>query len=211
MTLAVRPLRRRRSMRMLTPVNPKPHDSQQAHDPDGTTELDRTAGSEASVALIITGGTFDKAYDSIRGELTLSKTHLPDILAMVGCTVSVRPVVETLKDSLEMTDEDRAVIAAACADAPEQQVIVTHGTDTMTETARVLREAELGKTIVFTGAMVPFAVNGSDALFNLGGAFAAVQTLPAGVYVVMNGRVFRSDRVRKNRSSGVFEAIDGDA
>jgi len=192
------------------PTRREPKNDERSHDPEHGIEPDVTAGSAASVALIVTGGTFDKAYDSIRGELTLSKTHLPEILGMVGCTVPVRPVVETLKDSLEMTDEDRAVIASACAEAPEPRIIVTHGTDTMTETARVVLKAELNKTVVFTGAMVPFAVNGSDALFNLGGAFAAVQTLPAGVYVVMNGRVFRCDRVRKNRASGVFEDSDGD-
>lgn len=158
-----------------------------------------------SVALIITGGTFDKAYDSIRGELTLSKTHLPEILTMVGCTVNVRPEVQILKDSLDMDREDRMRVARACEQANEHQIIVTHGTDTMTETAKVVAGIVHDKTIVFTGAMIPFSVNGSDALFNLGGALTAVQCMSAGVYVVMNGRVFTADTVRKNRNTGVFE------
>lgn len=162
------------------------------------------------IRVIITGGTFDKAYDSLRGELTLSRTHLPDILDMVGCTVDTRPEVRLLKDSLEMDEHDRQVIADACRECEEQLIIVTHGTDTMTETAAVVTAAHLSKTVVFTGAMVPYAVNGSDALFNLGGAFAAAQSLPAGVYIVMNGKVFNAKSVRKNRTSGVFEEANGE-
>ncbi len=162
------------------------------------------------IRVIITGGTFDKAYDSLRGELTLSRTHLPDILQMVRCTVDTRPEVRLLKDSLEMDDHDRQIIADACRECEEQVVIVTHGTDTMTETAAVVAAAHLDKTVVFTGAMIPYAVNGSDALFNLGGAFAAAQSCPPGVYIAMNGKVFESGAVRKNRSNGVFEEVTGD-
>lgn len=158
-----------------------------------------------SVALIITGGTFDKAYDSIRGELTLSRTHLPEILTMVGCSVTVRPEVQLLKDSLDMVREDRIKIARACEKAAERRIIVTHGTDTMTQTARTVADIVHDKTVVFTGAMIPFSVNGSDALFNLGGALTAVQCMPAGVYVVMNGKVFPANTVKKNRNSGIFE------
>lgn len=163
--------------------------------------------SQVPVRLIITGGTFDKAYDSIRGELTLSRTHLPDILTTVGCTVPVRPTVHSLKDSLEMVSADRQAIAEVCRNSAEDRIVITHGTDTMTETADVISRYEIDKTICLTGAMVPFAVSGSDALFNLGGAFAAVQTLPRGVYIVMNGVVFAAGTVRKNRNSGVFEEV----
>ncbi len=163
--------------------------------------------SQEPVRLIITGGTFDKAYDSIRGELTLSRTHLPDILTTVGCAVPVRPIVQSLKDSLEMVAADREAIAEVCRVSSEERIVITHGTDTMTETADVIAGYRLNKTICLTGAMVPFAVSGSDALFNLGGAITAVQTLPHGVYIVMNGMVFSAGKVRKNRNSGVFEEV----
>ncbi len=162
---------------------------------------------EEPVRLIVTGGTFDKAYDSIRGELTLSRTHLPDILTTVGCVVPVRPVVHSLKDSLEMVAADREAIAGICERSLERRIVITHGTDTMTDTADVIAARALEKTICLTGAMVPFSVSGSDALFNLGGAFTAVQTLPAGVYIVMNGIVFTAGAVRKNKKSGVFEEV----
>ncbi len=129
---------------------------------------------------------------------------------MVHCTVDTRPEVRLLKDSLEMDDHDRQVIVDACRECAEEIVIVTHGTDTMTKTAAVVAAARLEKTIVFTGAMVPYAVNGSDALFNLGGAFAAAQSCPPGVYIVMNGRVFESGSVRKNRTNGIFEEVNSD-
>ncbi len=179
------------------------------------------------VRLIITGGTFDKHYDAIRGELTFQRTHLPEILETVGCTVPVSVEINQLIDSLEMGDADREKVVAACRAAPEDRIVITHGTDTMTVTAeRLAREmaAEAaagwapgraehhpdkraqppGKTIVLTGAMVPFTVSGSDALFNLGGALVAVQTLPPGVYIVMHGRTFVAGQVYKDRTAGRF-------
>ncbi len=160
------------------------------------------------IRLFITGGTFDKEYDEINGRLFFEDTHLPQMLELGRCRADVRSRTLMMVDSLEMTDVDRELIAHNCADAPERHIVITHGTDTMVETARALAEHVQGKTIVLTGAMVPFAFGSSDGLFNLGGAVAAVQVLPPGVYVTMNGRVFPWDRVRKNRSTGVFEEVE---
>jgi L-asparaginase/archaeal Glu-tRNAGln amidotransferase subunit D len=157
------------------------------------------------VRVIVTGGTFDKAYDEIKGELTFKESHLPEILKLTRVTVPVAVELNQLIDSLQMQDENRRSVLVACQKAAEERIVITHGTDTMAETARLLGPARLPKTIVLTGAMVPYQVQGSDALFNFGTAFAAVQLLPPGVYIVMNGRVFPWDRVRKDRSRGVFE------
>ncbi|HSW30420.1 MAG TPA: asparaginase domain-containing protein [Longimicrobiales bacterium] len=160
------------------------------------------------IRLFITGGTFDKEYDEINGRLFFEDTHLPQMLELGRCRADVRSRTLMMVDSLEMTDADRDLIAHNCADAPERHIVITHGTDTMVETARALAARVQGKTIVLTGAMVPFAFGSSDGLFNLGGAITAVQVLPPGVYVTMNGRVFPWDRVRKNRSTGVFEEVE---
>mgnify|MGYP001116857010 CR=1 FL=1 len=160
------------------------------------------------IRLFITGGTFDKEYDEINGRLFFEDTHLPQMLELGRCRVDVRVRTLMMVDSLEMTDADRDLIAHNCSDAPERLIVITHGTDTMVETARTLAARVQGKTIVLTGAMVPFAFGSSDGLFNLGGAITAVQVLPSGVYVTMNGRVFSWDRVRKNRSTGVFEEVE---
>jgi len=155
--------------------------------------------------VIVTGGTFDKHYDEIKGELTFRESHLSEILALARVTVPVQVELNQLIDSLQMQDANRRSVLEACARAPESRIVITHGTDTMAETARLLGPAGLGKTIVLTGAMIPYKVQGSDALFNFGTAFAAVQLLPPGVYISMSGRVFPWDRVRKNREKGVFE------
>lgn len=162
------------------------------------------------IAIFVTGGTFDKTYDEIGGRLAFADTHLPEMLRLGRChlDVSVRTVM--MVDSLEMTDADRALVVAACARAPESRIVVTHGTDTMVETARAIAAGVSGKTVVLTGAMVPYAFGSSDGLFNLGSALSFVQTLPPGVYVAMNGRAFPWDQVRKNRSAGVFEAVAPD-
>ena len=159
--------------------------------------------------IIVTGGTFDKQYDAIKGELTFKDTHLPAILEQARITAPVELEINQLIDSLHMTDEHRAGVLAACRAAPEPSIIVIHGTDTMVETARVLGQAALGKTIVLTGAMIPYSVQGSDALFNLGFALALARTQPPGVYVAMNGRVFTWDNVRKDKAEGLFEAAGG--
>lgn len=158
------------------------------------------------VRILVTGGTFDKEYDELSGRLFFRDTHVPEMLRLGRCRLDIE--VETLMmiDSLDMTDTDRARIVERCRQAPEQAIVITHGTDTMVETARVLGGAQLdGKTIVLTGAMVPYAFGSSDGLFNLGSALSFAQVLPAGVYIAMNGMHFRWDRCRKNRETGVFE------
>lgn len=160
---------------------------------------------DAPTRIIVTGGTFDKHYDAIKGELTFKESHLPAILEQSRVKVPVEIEINQLIDSLHMTDEHRERVLAACRAAPESSLVVVHGTDTMAETARVVGLAELGKTVVFTGAMIPYSIQGSDALFNLGFALALARTLPPGAYVAMNARVFRWDDVRKDKSSGIFE------
>ncbi|HRY72841.1 MAG TPA: asparaginase domain-containing protein [Spirochaetia bacterium] len=158
-----------------------------------------------AIRVIVTGGTFDKHYDEIRGELTFKDSHLPEILKLTRVTLPVEIEQDQLIDSLQMQDANRRSVLEACKRAPESRLLVTHGTDTMAETAKVLGPAGLDKTIVLTGAMIPYKITGSDALFNFGTAFMAVQLLPAGVFIVMNGRIFNWDKVRKNKALGVFE------
>ena len=158
-----------------------------------------------TIRIIITGGTFDKAYDEIRGSLTFRDTHLPEILKFVRCTVPIELELNQLIDSLDMQTANRLSILESCRRATEERIVITHGTDTMAETAEVLGGAGLAKTIVMTGAMVPYVFSNSDAVFNLGCALMAVQLVPRGVYIAMNGRLFAWDRVRKNRELGVFE------
>ncbi len=162
-----------------------------------------------AIRIIITGGTFDKAYDAIRGFLTFKDTHLPEILGFVRCSVPIQLELNQLIDSLDMQIANRLSILESCRRAPEDRIVVTHGTDTMVETAKVLGEAGLAKTIVLTGAMVPYIFNNSDAVFNLGCAITAVQLLPPGVSIAMNGRVFPWNQVRKNREIGGFEETTG--
>lgn len=160
------------------------------------------------VRIVITGGTFDKHYDALQGELTFQNTHLPRILEEVRCSLPVELEINQLVDSLEMGREDRLSILKSCRRAPEERILVTHGTDTMVETARVLGSAGMRKTVVLTGAMVPYTVQGSDAVFNLGFALSAVQLLEPGVYIAMHGKIFPWDGVRKNRQRGEFEPAD---
>lgn len=156
------------------------------------------------IRIIVTGGTFDKHYDEIEGVLTFRDTHLPEILKYVRCTVETEIEINQLIDSLEMQLSNRLQILESCKRAVEDQIVITHGTDTMVETAKVLGEAALQKVIVLTGAMVPYAFSNSDAVFNLGCSIAAVQLLPPGVYIVMNGTVFNWDNVVKDKSRGIF-------
>ncbi|MCK5145407.1 asparaginase [bacterium] len=156
------------------------------------------------IRLIITGGTFDKKYDPLKGELTFKETHLPQILEQVNITIPIEFEINQLKDSLDMQDECRAHILKACKSADERQIVITHGTDTMENTAAVLGQARLNKSIVLTGAMVPFSVSGSDAMFNLGFALAAVQQAPAGVFIAMNGRILPWNDVTKDKARGRF-------
>lgn len=161
------------------------------------------------IRIFVTGGTFDKEYNELIGALSFRDTHLPEMLRLGRCRIDV--AIETLMmiDSLEMTDADRAVIVERCRQAAESRILITHGTDTMVETARALAGKMVReKTIVLTGAMIPYAFGSSDGLFNLGSALSFVQALPPGVYVAMNGRCFEWDTVRKNRETGVFEPYD---
>ena len=159
-----------------------------------------------SIRIIITGGTFDKHYDEIRGSLTFKDSHLPEILRFVRCSVPIELELNQLIDSLDMHAANRLSILESCRRATEDRIVITHGTDTMVETAAVLGEAQLPKTIVLTGAMVPYIFSNSDAVFNLGCAVTAVQLLARGVFVAMNGRVFDWDKVRKNKELALFEA-----
>jgi L-asparaginase len=160
-----------------------------------------------SIRVFITGGTFDKEYDEIRGELAFGDSHLPEMLERGRCGLELEIRTLMMIDSLQMTDADREMIADHCQRVPEERIVVTHGTDTMVETAQVLAHSVPGRTIVLTGAMIPYAFGSSDGLFNLGSALSFVQVLPAGVYVAMNGRCFDWSRVRKNRRTGRFEDL----
>ncbi len=158
-----------------------------------------------SVRILVTGGTFDKEYNELEGTLFFKETHLPEMLILGRSRVKASVSTLMMIDSLDMTDEHRLRILKACREAAENRIVVTHGTDTMEVTARVLGEAAIGKTIVLTGAMVPYKFGSSDGLFNLGSALALVQMLPAGVFIAMNGRCFTWDNVHKDRKKGVFE------
>lgn len=160
-----------------------------------------------AIKVLITGGTFDKEYDEINGKLYFKDTHLPELLKLGRCNVEIQVRTLMMIDSLEMTDSDRDLIINHCRQCTEQRIVITHGTDTMAETAKVLGEANLQKTIVLTGALIPYKFGSSDGLFNLGASIAFVQSLPVGVYVVMNGRYFNWNNVRKNKASGFFEEI----
>ena len=158
-----------------------------------------------TIRIFITGGTFDKSYDEISGKLDFKDTHIQEMLRLGRCRLPVEVRTLMMLDSLEMTDADRQLILQNCRTSVEERIVITHGTDTMTDTAAVLGAAGLAKTIVLTGAMVPYAFGSSDGLFNLGSALSFVQALPYGVYLAMNGRCFAWDDVVKNRELGVFE------
>src|SRR5918999_5178036 len=148
------------------------------------------------IRIFITGGTFDKTYDEIRGRLAFADTHLPEMLKLGRSHVDVSIRTLMMIDSLEMTDADRELIVRNCAQCPETRIVITHGTDTMVETAAAIAREVPGKTVVLTGAMIPYAFGSSDGLFNLGSALSFAQVLPAGVYIAMNGRSFPWDDAR---------------
>jgi L-asparaginase len=159
------------------------------------------------IRILVTGGTFDKEYDELTGKLFFRDTHVQEMLRLGRARLDLQIETVMMIDSLDMEDAGRAAIVARCRAASERAIVVTHGTDTMVDTARALAAASLDdRTIVLTGAMVPYAFGSSDGLFNLGSALSFVQVLPPGVYLAMNGRHFAWDAVRKNRESGVFEA-----
>jgi L-asparaginase len=161
-----------------------------------------------SVRIFITGGTFDKEYNEISGQLFFKDTHLHELLELGRCRVPVEIRMLMMVDSLEMTDEDRELIIHQCIHAEEDRIIITHGTDTMSVTAHAIAEKVVNKTIILTGAMIPIKFGSSDGLFNLGSALAFAQSLPHGVYVAMNGKYFLWNNVRKNKQTGFFEEIN---
>src|SRR5207253_3903565 len=158
-----------------------------------------------AIRILVTGGTFDKEYNEHTGQLFFKDTHIAEMLRLGRSRVEVTIRTIMMVDSLEMTDADRALIVQNCLQSDEDRIVITHGTDTMTETAAAIAKAVSSKTVVITGAMIPYAFGSSDGLFNLGSALSFAQALAPGVYIAMNGRYFRADRVHKNRQTGMFE------
>ncbi|MFM2284493.1 MAG: hypothetical protein RL222_1997 [Bacteroidota bacterium] len=161
------------------------------------------------IRLFVTGGTFDKEYNELNGKLFFEDTHIPEMLDLGRCKLDVNMRTLMMIDSLEMTADDRAIIVHNCLQCEEDKIVITHGTDTMVETAAMLAAAITDKTIVLTGAMIPYKFGSSDGLFNLGAALAFVQTLPNGVFIAMNGHYFPWNNVRKNKELGLFEPLKG--
>jgi L-asparaginase len=160
-----------------------------------------------SIRVFITGGTFDKEYNELDGKLFFQDTHLPEMLKLGRCNLDVELRTLMMIDSLEMGADERELIVYQCNHSDEDKIVITHGTDTMTDTAKVLAEKVKDKTVVLTGAMIPYKFGSSDGLFNLGSALAFVQTLPHGIYIAMNGKIFNWDNVRKNKQTGQFEEL----
>jgi L-asparaginase len=160
-----------------------------------------------NIRVFVTGGTFDKEYNELDGKLYFKDTHLKEMLSLGRSKVAIDVRTLMMVDSLEMTDQDRQIILDHCSKSSEDKIVITHGTDTMEVTARHLGQALNSKTIVLTGAMIPYKFGSSDGLFNLGSALAFVQTLPHGVYIAMNGKCFPWNNVRKNKQTGEFEEI----
>jgi L-asparaginase len=160
-----------------------------------------------SIRIFVTGGTFDKEYNELNGSLYFKDTHLKEMLNLGRCKAAIELRTLMMMDSVDMTDDDRETIALNCMKSDFDKIIVTHGTDTMVETAKVIAEKVQNKTIILTGAMIPYKFGSSDGLFNLGAAIAFVQSLPHGVYIAMNGRYFNWDNCRKNKKIGEFEEI----
>ncbi|MBC8046290.1 MAG: asparaginase [Fimbriimonadaceae bacterium] len=160
-----------------------------------------------TIRIFVTGGTFDKEYDEIKGQLYFNSTHLPELLKLGRCTIPVDLQTLMMVDSLHMTEYDRLRIVEHCITCEFDKIIITHGTDTMVETAGKIAESKIEKTIVLTGAMIPYKFGSSDGLFNMGCALSFVQTLPPGVYITMNGRCFNWNAVKKNKETGFFEEI----
>jgi len=157
------------------------------------------------IKILVTGGTIDKVYNELTGELTFDNSHLNEMLERSRSTVAIDSEVLFLKDSLDMTNEDRNLILSKCLECNENKVVITHGTDTMVETAQLLGEEIKDKVVILFGSMIPYSIDNSDALFNLGVALSAVQSKENGVYITMNGKVFNWNNVYKNKDKGLFE------
>ena len=160
-----------------------------------------------NIHILVTGGTFDKGYNELTGEMFFKHTHVPEMLSLGRSSLKTEIQTLMMVDSLQMTAADRERIVDRCRTAASDRIVVTHGTDTMAETAAALGRSALNKTIILTGAMIPYKFGSSDGLFNLGAALAYVQSLPPGVYVAMNGQAFSWDNVRKNKAVGIFEPL----
>lgn len=163
--------------------------------------------SKEKIMIFVTGGTFDKEYDEINGQLVFKDTHIHEMLALGRCHLDVEIRTLMMIDSLYMKDSDREIILQNCISTPHKRILITHGTDTMEVTARYLGKRIKNKTIVLTGAMIPYRFGSSDGMFNLGSSLSFVQVLPEGVYIAMNGKYFTYDNVRKNKKLGIFEEI----
>ena len=158
------------------------------------------------IQILITGGTFDKSYNHISGDLFFEKTHIPEMLERSKCRLNVDVKTLMMIDSLEMTQKDIEKIIDECKKTKSSRIVITHGTDTMVQTAQTIKEhTSRDKVVVITGAMLPFSIKESDAMFNLGGAFIAAQTSEPGIWISMNGHIFKSDDVAKNKKKGIFE------
>ena len=160
-----------------------------------------------TIEIIVTGGTFDKEYDPLSGQLYFKGTHVPEMLRLGRSRIHTQIKKIMMIDSLSMTIADRKKILKECQTSAQDKILITHGTDTMVETAKLLGQHIKNKTIILTGAMIPYAFGSSDGLFNLGSALAILQTLPPGVYISMNGKYFPWGNVRKNKEIGLFEQI----
>ena len=160
-----------------------------------------------AIKIFVTGGTFDKEYNELNGQLFFQDTHLHEMLKLGRSRTEIEIRTLMMIDSLEMTDEDREIIIHQCKHSDDDKIIITHGTDTMVETATLIAQHITDKIIVLTGAMIPYKFGSSDGLFNLGSAVAFVQTLPKGVYIAMNGKYFNWNNVRKNKQTGQFEEL----
>ena len=164
--------------------------------------------NDLQIVILVTGGTFDKEYNEITGKLFFNESHIKEMLDLGRCRIKVNIQNLMLKDSLDMEKIDRELILDACLKTNATKIVITHGTDTMTETAKLLSKNIKHKTIVFTGAMIPYKFGASDGLFNLGSALTAVQILNDGIYITINGNIFKWDQVKKNRKKGVFELVN---
>lgn len=160
-----------------------------------------------SIKIVVTGGTFDKEYNELDGKLYFNKTHVSEMLKLGRSRVDLKIVPLMMCDSLHMTNSDVNAILEECQNSEEDKILITHGTDKMANTAKILGQSIKNKTIVLTGAIIPYAFGSSDGMFNLGSALAFVQTLPYGVYIAMNGRYFNYNNVSKNKQNGNFEEI----
>ena len=163
---------------------------------------------KAKTKIFITGGTFDKEYNEITGELYFKRSHMYELLELGRCRLDVNIETLMMVDSMEMSNTERNYIIQKCIEEPVQQIVITHGTDTMVETANMLAASNIDKTIVLSGAMIPVKFGSSDGLFNMGSALSFVQVLSPGIYIAMNGQIFNQENVRKNKKLGIFEEME---